>query len=94
MWIGGVQHHALNSNKVTNYDFVYPASPGKLFAAPPTRKGMLTTAALLSSYLVPPSALSPRPQTRPRAAGATSLVPKQCSSRLPSIPLSVLKTSC
>jgi hypothetical protein len=55
MWIGGVQHHALNANKVANYDVVYPASPGKLFAAPPARKGVLTSAALLSSYLLPPS---------------------------------------
>jgi hypothetical protein len=51
MWIGDVQHHALNSDKVVNYDFVPPASPGKLFAVPPASKGVLTTASLLSMYI-------------------------------------------
>ena len=35
------------------YDGVYPASPGKLFAAPPARKGELNETALVTQILLP-----------------------------------------
>lgn len=42
MWLAGTQHHALSSDKMLNYDCVYPHSPCKIFAPPPNEKGMLT----------------------------------------------------
>lgn len=53
MWMPGVQQHALNSNKVPQYDAVYPAAPAKLFAAPPARKGELSEEELVSKILLP-----------------------------------------
>lgn len=47
-------HHTMNSDKMVQFDFVYPATPGKLFSAPPADKGQLTEQDLLQRYLLPP----------------------------------------
>lgn len=59
MWLPGVQQHALNSDKVSNYDAVYPAAPGKLFGAPPARKGELSEEELVSRILLPQEVAAP-----------------------------------
>lgn len=53
MWLGGAQHHALNTLKVQNYDAVFPAAPGRIWAAPPAEKGVLTEQELLDTYILP-----------------------------------------
>ena len=61
MWLGGVQHHAVNSDAFWNFFAVYPMSPGKIFAPPPAAKGTLSEAELLSRYLLPASVPIPGP---------------------------------
>lgn len=56
--VGGAASHPPCSLQ-SNYDFVYPTAPGKLFAPPPDKKGVLTEAALLSQVLLPPSVPMP-----------------------------------
>lgn len=53
MWLAA-EHHALNSNKVLNYDTVWPSNPGRVWAAPPPSKGTLTETTLIQTYLLPP----------------------------------------
>ena len=63
MWTGGVQHHAMNGMKVLNYDFVYPIAPGKIFAKPLKKKGVLTEKTLLEQYIMPDDVTTPSETT-------------------------------
>ena len=63
MWTGGVQHHAMNCMKVLNYDFVYPIAPGKIFAMPLKKKGVLTKKTLLEQYIMPDDVTTPSETT-------------------------------
>lgn len=42
LWITGVEHHALNSFRVLNFDGVYPSHPGKILAPLPSSTGTLS----------------------------------------------------
>ena len=41
LWITGVEHHALNSFRIFDFDLVYPSHPGKILALLRPCKGML-----------------------------------------------------
>lgn len=51
LWVTGVQHHALNSARVFDFDLVYPSHPGKILAPLPASKGKLTDDKVQQRYL-------------------------------------------
>jgi hypothetical protein len=51
LWIGGVQHHALNSFRILDFDLVYPSHPGKILSPLPSTKGTLTDDMVAQEYI-------------------------------------------
>lgn len=60
----GAAHHALNSYRITNFDFVYPSHPGKILSAPIATKGVLTDDDVLHQYIAKPFPIEVRRRRR------------------------------
>jgi hypothetical protein len=51
LWITGVKHHALNSHRLLNFDFVFPSHPGKILASLPGSTGTLSDDKVQQNYI-------------------------------------------
>lgn len=51
LWIAGLQHHALNSFRILDFDLVYPSHPGKILSPLPSAKGTLTDDMVAQDYI-------------------------------------------
>jgi hypothetical protein len=74
LWISGVEHHALNSFRILNFDLVYPSHPGKILSPLPASTGTLTDDQVQQNF-ISGSGLSGSSLSTAQAASTANFVP-------------------